>query len=281
MNKKLEQVQKEALALCAPVFHEMEEISLYNTEKVLSAFRKHHLSAYHFAPSNGYGYGDPGREKLEEIWCDVFHAESALVRPHFVSGTHALATVLLALLEPGDTMVSAVGAPYDTMESVIGITGNAPGNLISKGVHYKEVPLKGNTYDLQAISDAVDENTKLVEIQRSRGYMLRDSLFPSDMKKIIDTVKAKIRTPSALWITATENLPIKRNLSNWGLILQPVPSLKTPAAVWLLPVPISAAEKTWWNAAPMCGLHRALVEKWVPMPLPTVLSSKDSSWHPI
>ena len=73
MNKKLEQVQKEALALCAPVFHEMEEISLYNTEKVLSAFRKHHLSAYHFAPSNGYGYGDPGREKLEEIWCDVFH----------------------------------------------------------------------------------------------------------------------------------------------------------------------------------------------------------------
>lgn len=183
MNKKLEQVQKEALALCAPVFHEMEEISLYNTEKVLSAFRKHHLSAYHFAPSNGYGYGDPGREKLEEIWCDIFHAESALVRPHFVSGTHALATVLLALLEPGDTMVSAVGAPYDTMESVIGITGNAPGNLISKGVHYKEVPLKGNTYDLQAISDAVDENTKLVEIQRSRGYMLRDSLFPSDMKK--------------------------------------------------------------------------------------------------
>ena len=83
MNKKLEQVQKEALALCAPVFHEMEEISLYNTEKVLSAFRKHHLSAYHFAPSNGYGYGDPGREKLEEIWCDIFHAESALVRPHF------------------------------------------------------------------------------------------------------------------------------------------------------------------------------------------------------
>lgn len=77
MNKKLEQVQKEALALCAPVFHEMEEISLYNTEKVLSAFRKHHLSAYHFAPSNGYGYGDPGREKLEEIWCDIFHAESA------------------------------------------------------------------------------------------------------------------------------------------------------------------------------------------------------------
>ena len=185
MNEKLQQVQEEALALCAPVFDEMKEISLYNTQKVLEAFRNHHLSAYHFAPSNGYGYGDPGREELEEIWKDIFKAESALVRPQFVSGTHALATVLLALLEPGDTMVSAVGAPYDTMQSVIGISGNAPGNLKSKGVHYKEVPLKNNTYDLEAITDAVDENTKLVEIQRSRGYMLRVSLFPSDIMKII------------------------------------------------------------------------------------------------
>ena len=88
-------------------------------------------------------------------------------------------------------MISAVGAPYDTMQSVIGITGNAPGNLIERGIHYKEVPLKGNTYDLEAIEAAVDENTKLVEIQRSRGYMLRDSLFPEDIKKIVDTVKKK------------------------------------------------------------------------------------------
>ncbi len=191
MNDKLKKVQQEAFELCAPVFHEMKEISLYNMEKVLSAFRNHHLSAYHFAPSNGYGYGDPGREKLEEIWCDIFHGEAALVRPQFVSGTHALATVLIALLKPGDTMISAVGAPYDTMQSVIGITGNAPGNLIERGIHYKEVPLKGNTYDLEAIEAAVDENTKLVEIQRSRGYMLRDSLFPEDIKKIVDTVKKK------------------------------------------------------------------------------------------
>ena len=146
MDKKLKQIKNEALELCAPVFHEMEEISLYNTQKVLEAFRKHHLSAYHFAPSYGYGYDDPGRGKLEEIWCDVFKCEAALVRPQFVSGTHALGTVLLALLEPGDTMLSAVGTPYDTMQSVIGISGNAPGNLKSRGVHYKEVPLKGDTY---------------------------------------------------------------------------------------------------------------------------------------
>ena len=149
------------------------------------------MSSYHFSPSNGYGYGDPGREKLEEIWCDIFHAEAALVRPQFVSGTHALATVLLALLQPGDTMVSAVGAPYDTMQSVIGISGHAPGNLLERGVHYKEVPLKGQTYDVDAIAASVDKNTKLVEIQRSRGYMLRDSLFPEDIKKIIDAVKTK------------------------------------------------------------------------------------------
>lgn len=191
MNDKLEKVQQEALSLCAPVFHEMKEISLFNMEKVLNAFRKCQLSSYHFAPSNGYGYGDPGREKWEEVWCEIFHAEASLVRPQFVSGTHALATVLLALLQPGDTMVSAVGAPYDTMQSVIGISGHAPGNLIERGVRYKEVPLKGNTYDPEAIAAAVDKTTKLVEIQRSRGYMLRDSLFPEDIKKIINIVKDK------------------------------------------------------------------------------------------
>ncbi len=191
MHKELQRVQENAMSLCAPVFHEMENISLYNMEKVLTAFRKAHLSAYHFAPTNGYGYGDPGREKLEEIWCHIFHTEAALVRPQFVSGTHALATVLLGLLKSGDTMLSAVGAPYDTMQSVIGLTGNAPGNLKERGIHYKEVPLREGTYDLKAISDAVDEHTTLVEIQRSCGYMLRHSLYPEDIQKIIQVVKEK------------------------------------------------------------------------------------------
>ena len=97
MNTQLQKVRQEALMLCAPCFHKMEEISLFNMQKVLEAFRKNHLSAYHFAPSNGYGYGDPGREKLENVWCDIFHAEAFFgTVPRFVSGTHALATVLLA-----------------------------------------------------------------------------------------------------------------------------------------------------------------------------------------
>ncbi len=191
MTDTLETIYREALDELRPVFHDMEGISLYNTEKVLKAFRKHALSAFHFAPSNGYGYGDPGREKLEEIWADVFGAEAALVRPQFVSGTHALATVLLALTDPGDTLLSAVGAPYDTMQSVIGISGDAPHSLAKRGVLYKEAPLRGDTYDLDAIRGAVDEKTSLVLIQRSRGYMDRKALFPEDIRAIIAAVKEK------------------------------------------------------------------------------------------
>lgn len=191
MTSELECIYREALRCLQPVFQEMEQISLDNTEKILSAFRACQLSAFHFSPSNGYGYGDPGREKLEEIWARVFKAEAALVRPQFVSGTHALATVLLALLDPGDTMVSAVGAPYDTMQSVIGITGDAKKSLIQRGVRYKEVPLAGKTYDLDAVRDAVDGTTKLVLIQRSRGYMDRNTLFPEDIRTLIAAVREK------------------------------------------------------------------------------------------
>lgn len=191
MNEKLQQVYDRAMETCAPNFEEMKSVSLVNTEKVLSAFRECRLSAFHFAATNGYGYDDVGREELEKIWASVFHAESALVRPQFVSGTHALATVLLALLNHGDTLVSAVGAPYDTMQSVIGISGNAPKNLISRGVIYKEAPLSAGEYDLKAISAAVDDHTKLVLIQRSRGYADRRPLFPEDIRKIIQCVKKK------------------------------------------------------------------------------------------
>ena len=260
MNTQLQKVRQEALMLCAPVFHKMEEISLFNMQKVLEAFRKNHLSAYHFAPSNGYGYGDPGREKLEDVWCDIFHAEASLVRPQFVSGTHALATVLLALLNPGDTMVSAVGSPYDTMQSVIGITGDAPGNLKKRGVRYKEVPLKGNAYDLDAIAAAVDENVKLVEIQRSRGYMLRDSLFPEDIKKIV-------------------NLPVKKNQSNSVRILRQVRSLRMPAADLLLPEHISAVRQIWWNFVPMHGRLLGLALRWDLMQPAIGRFSRDFLWH--
>lgn len=192
MSENLEEIKIKALEKCEPVFKEMKKISLYNTEKVLRAFRKHRLSSYHFGATNGYGYNDPGREKLEEIWADVFCAESALVRPQFVSGTHALATVLLALLKEGDTLVSVMGKPYDTMQNVIGITGNSPRNLKERGVNYKEIELnEDGGYNLNKIKSSIDEKTTLVLIQRSRGYMNRKSLFPNDIKEIIKVIKNK------------------------------------------------------------------------------------------
>lgn len=178
------------MAACADQFERIDTICLHNTEKVLKAYKDAQISSYQFAGTSGYGYSDMGREKLDEVFARVFKAEKALVRPHFVSGTHALATVLLALLQTGDTMLSLVGAPYDTMQGVIGYARHTPHSLKEKGVLYHEVPLKDNTYDLAGIEEAVQQHQpKLVLIQRSRGYSTRPSLKISDIRIIIETVK--------------------------------------------------------------------------------------------
>ena len=131
-----------------------------------------------------------GREKLDEVFARVFKAEKALVRPHFVSGTHALATVLLSLLHTGDLMMSLVGAPYDTMQGVIGYARHTPHSLKEIGVGYEEVPLKDNSYDLSGIEQQVAaKQPKLVLIQRSRGYSTRASLTIEDLEKIIAVVR--------------------------------------------------------------------------------------------
>jgi len=188
---RLQELKREALADCRDAFSEYQDIVSYNTDKVICAFRECRLSEYHFHGSSGYGYNDAGREKLEEIFAHVFQAPAALVRPHFVSGTHTLATVLLALLRPQDELVAVVGAPYDTMQSVIGTRGDAPGNLLSIGVKYREIPAPGGHYDLQAIADGITQDTTVALIQRSRGYSARASLLPEDMRDIIRTIKEK------------------------------------------------------------------------------------------
>ncbi|MCH4166781.1 MAG: methionine gamma-lyase family protein [Megasphaera sp.] len=186
----LETMRKEALDACRNQFERIDTICLHNMEKVLKAYKDAQISSYQFAGTSGYGYSDMGREKLDEVFAAVFKAEKALVRPHFVSGTHALATVLCALLQQGDRMMSLVGAPYDTMQSVIGYTHDTPHSLKSKGVLYDEVPLKNNTYDVEGIAAAVAEKQpKLVLIQRSRGYSTRSSLKISDIRTIIAAVK--------------------------------------------------------------------------------------------
>ena len=190
----LEEIREQALALAEPQFKKFEPIALANTKKVLQAFKACQVSDYHFNGSSGYGYNDSGREKLDEVFAHVFKGEKALIRAHFVSGTHALATTLMALLgngKDGNEFVYAVGAPYDTMQSVIGSTREVRGSLIEKGFIYYEVPLVDSTYDLEGIVDAVNENTRVVVIQRSRGYSTREPLSIADIRTICDVVKAK------------------------------------------------------------------------------------------
>lgn len=190
----IDQLREQAMALAEPQFKKFEPIALANTEKVLNAFRECQLSDYHFNPSSGYGYNDVGREKLDQVFAHVFKGEKALVRPHFVSGTHALATTLLAIMGNGDKgkeFVYAVGQPYDTMQTVIGSNRDTRGSLVEKGFIYKEADLKDDHYDLAAIESAVNENTRVVVIQRSRGYSTRQPLSVDDIGKIVAVVKKK------------------------------------------------------------------------------------------
>ncbi|SUP41131.1 aminotransferase class I/II-fold pyridoxal phosphate-dependent enzyme [Veillonella criceti] len=190
----LESIRDEALRMAEPQFKQFEPIALHNTKKVLEAFKACQLSDYHFNGSSGYGYNDSGREKLDEVFAHVFKAEKALVRAHFVSGTHALATTLIALLgsgKGGKEFVYAVGAPYDTMQSVIGVPHPVRNSLVERGFIYKEVPLKNNTYDIEGIKAAVTDDTRVVVIQRSRGYSTREPLSVKDIEIICQAVKAK------------------------------------------------------------------------------------------
>ena len=138
-----------------------------------------------------YGYTDIGREKLEKIYAEIFNSEDALVRPQIMSGTHALTITLFGLLKYGDTMISISGEPYDTLKSVIGLSGNSSNSLISHGIKYEQIDLINNDFDYeQIISRLKNGNVKLIEIQRSRGYAQRKSLSISKIEKVIQTIKA-------------------------------------------------------------------------------------------
>lgn len=182
-------LRSQALHKCRQYFTEVDEIVEHNTTKVLEAFHKYQISDYHFRTTTGYAYSDAGREKLDEVWADIFGAERALVRTSFVSGTHALATVLFGILRPGDQLVSLTGAPYDTMQTVIGASRNVPGSLLEFGIQYDELPMLESGVDLPNIHKKISANTKMVLIQRSRGYSLRKTLSVEEIGEICTCVK--------------------------------------------------------------------------------------------
>ena len=172
-----------AEARCATAFTRIDDIALQNTERVLAAFHKHEVAVRHFSPTTGYGYEDIGRDTLEAIYADLFGTQAAIVRPQIASGTHALSMCLFGLLLPGDELLSVSGTPYDTMDGVIGISGPSTGSLREMGVRYAQVELDAaGKLDLSAIRMAINPSTKVVAVQRSRGYSTRRSLTPEEME---------------------------------------------------------------------------------------------------
>lgn len=178
MSIDYQALEQAALAEVAKHIPELEEAALYNTEKVIAAFRNNMVSDYYLKPTTGYGYSDVGRDKLDEIYAELFKTEAALVRSQFVSGTHALAVALLGNLRAGDELIAVTGAPYDTMQTIIGYPVKSEGSLVDLGVTYKELPMTGDHVDLDAVRKAVTSKTKMIHIQRSCGY--------SSVRKTID-----------------------------------------------------------------------------------------------
>lgn len=189
-SRKLLEIKQRVLQEARPLFQQIEETAESNTLKVLNAMREVRLSEAHFTTTSGYAYDDIGRQKLDELYAMVFDAEKALVRTQFVSGTHALATVLFGLLRPGDTLLSVTGVPYDTMQTVIGYAHPSPGSLKEFGISYDEVPLQDGRVDLAVLSQKVTPKTKVALIQRSRGYSLRPPLTMENISQICRTIKA-------------------------------------------------------------------------------------------
>lgn len=170
-------------------FEEIDETAEYNQMKVLKAMQDARVSDIHFAATTGYGYNDLGRDTLEEVYAKAFHGESALVRPQLISGTHALHVALSGNLRPGDELLSPVGKPYDTLEEVIGIRESV-GSLKEYGVVYRQVDLlEDGSFDYPAIGKAINEKTKLVTIQRSKGYQTRPTLSVAKIGELIAFVK--------------------------------------------------------------------------------------------
>lgn len=177
--------------LCENQFKQIEEIEFHNQLKVLNAFNKHEIQAYHFIGSTGYGHNDIGKEKISQVFASIFNTEDAFVSPLISCGTEAISQSLFGILRPGDTMLCISGTPYDTLKNIIyGVEGRDVGSLKDYNIKYAEVELKENDFDIPNILSAIKEHKpKIVYIQRSRGYSLRNALNIAQIEKAIKAVR--------------------------------------------------------------------------------------------
>lgn len=189
ISEKVANLGASAMKELAPRFAAIDEIAEINQLKVLKAFQENGVSAECMNGTSGYGYNDFGRDTLEKVYASVFHTEDALVRAQITCGTHALAIALFSNLRPGDEMISASGAPYDTLEEVIGIRPSR-GSLAEYGVTYKQVELlPGDRFDFEGIKNAISDKTKLIEIQRSKGYLPRKTFSVAEIAEVTQFIK--------------------------------------------------------------------------------------------
>ena len=191
VKEEILNLSKEVEKECVSQFEKIEYIKEINSLKVLSAFQKCGLSEMHLHSSTGYGIDEVGRNKIEEIYAEIFNTEDALVRAQLISGTHALAVTLFGLLRPGDTMLSITGAPYDTLQTIIGISKEqSKSSLKEFGIKYEQIDLIDDDFNLEAIKQRVSkQDIKLIEIQRSKGYSTRKSLSISKIERAIKAIR--------------------------------------------------------------------------------------------
>ena len=190
INENLLELAKESDKELEPIYKQIEDTCLYNSNRILSAFIENNVSYSYFAEVNGYGNYDEGRDKLEKIFATVLGCEDALVRPHIMSGTNALYLAFSSLLKHGDTFISITGTPYDSLQEMIGLIGNSTQSLKAYGVKYEQIDLINNDFDINSIVERLKKkDVKLVEIQRSRGYSSRDSLTIEKIERAIKAIR--------------------------------------------------------------------------------------------
>lgn len=190
IDKKIIDLAERAEKDLSNIYKKYETNAFNWSARVLKAFQNNWLSTADFAEVTGYGYSDGGRDKLEAVYAELFGAEDALVRPQIMSGTHALSLTLFGLLKYGDTFISITGEPYDSLKSVIGISGDSRNSLLANGIKYEQIELKDNDFDIPSIIDKLKKSkVKLVEIQRSRGYSHRKSLTIAKIERVIKAIR--------------------------------------------------------------------------------------------